>query len=190
MKSFRYLFFALAFIVSLGSAEAAEAAAWPPSPAAADTINMRMAVIKGLPDSVAVRNPGIFVNKADDDEYDVYVLNKYMHHIFVRATILSPDPDIRGRAKAYAKVMLVNMDGEVVKTVTTSQGGTALIDIENMSVPDGVYRVRVDYGGKHTKNGTKPKSRLELFVTARVSLDKAAARANGDHLRISVPIRR
>lgn len=190
MKLFRCLLFALAFTAALGSVRGQGTAPWPPSTAAADTINMRMTVIRGLPDSVAVRNPGIFVNKADDDEYDVYVLNKYMHHIFVRATILSPDPDIRGRAKAYAKVMLVNMAGEVVKTVTTSQSGTALIDVENMSIPDGVYRVRVDYGGKHTKDGTKPKSRLELFVSARVSLDKAAARANGDHLRINVPRRR
>lgn len=175
MRLFRLLLFAFAFMASLGNAKAG--IEWPPSSSAVDTMNMRMGIIQGLPDSVVVRNPGIFVNKADEDEYDVYVLNKYMNHIFVRATMLSPDPDIRGRAKAYAKVMLVNMEGEVVKTVTTSQGGTALINVEEMSIPDGVYRVRVDYGSKHTKNGTKPKSRLGLSVTARVSLDKVAAEA-------------
>ena len=178
MRLFRFLLFAFAVIASLGRAEAG--VTWPPSTAEADTINMRMSIIQGLPDSVVVRTPGIFVNKADEDEYDVYVLNKYMNHIFVRATILSPDPDIRGRAKAYAKIMLVNMDGEVVKSVTTSQGGTALLNVEEMAIPDGVYRVRVDYGSKHTKNGTKPKSRLGLSVTARVSLDKVAAGAKSN----------
>lgn len=153
-----------------GSANAQDTA-WPPaSKETVDTMNMRMAVIQGLPDSVAVRNPLIFVNKVDDDEHDLYVLNGYLRNVLVRATMLSPDPDIRGRAKAYAKVMLVNMDGKAVKTLTTNQAGIANFDIGEMDIPDGLYRVRVDYGDKHTQNGTKPKSRLELHVTPRVSL--------------------
>ncbi len=196
MKIFKYLFLTLLLAVAFGRASAQQVsaqtdiAAWPPSQAVLDTMNMRMAVIKGLPDSVAVRNPGVFVNKIDDDEWDVYVLNKLMYGLSVRATMLSPNPDIRGRAKAYAKILMLDMEGKAVKTVTASQGGTAVMDVTEMAIPDGVYRVRVDYGGKHTKDGTKPKSRLELFVSARVSLDKDAARAGGDHLRMNIPPRR
>lgn len=190
MRFVKYFVLALALTAIFNSAGAQDAT-WPPeSKEVVDTMNMRMAIIKGLPDSVAVRNPLIFVNKVDGDEHDLYVLNKYLRSVFVRATMLSPNPDIRGRAKAYAKIALVNMDGEVVKTLTTSQSGMVNLNIEEMGIPDGFYRVRVDYGGSHTKNGTKPKSRLELSVTPRVSLTKMEARPGNELLKITVPARR
>ncbi len=176
MNSVKYLFLAFLFVAAVGGASARDAV-WPPvSQGVVDTMNMRMSIIKGLPDSVAARNPLIFVDKVDDDEYDLYVLNKYMRNVFVRATMLSPNPDIRGRAKAYANIVLVNFEGETVKTMTTNQGGSVNFNVEELDIPDGFYRIRVDYGGKHTKNGTKPKSRLELHVNPRVSLSKDEGR--------------
>lgn len=178
MKTVKYLF--IAFIAVLGingiSAQPARDVSWPPvSKEKVDTMNMRMTIIKGLPDSVAARNPLIFADQVDDDEHDLYVLNKFLRNVWVSATMLSPNPDIRGRAKAYAKITLVDFDGKVVKTVTTNQGGSANFNMEELEVPDGLYRVRVDYGAKYTKNGTKPKTRLKLRVTPRVSMPKAVA---------------
>lgn len=173
MRPFRYLSILLLCGITGVCAFAQQNTVWPPeSKGIVDTMNLRMTVIKGLPDSVAVRNPLIFIDKIDEDEYDLYVLNKYLRNIFVRTTMISPNPDIRGRAKAYARVMLVDLEGKEIKTITTNQGGSANFNLEEMKIPDGFYRVRVDYGNRYTKSGTKPKSRLELHVTPRVSMPK------------------
>lgn len=162
MKSFKFLFISLSALLSC---QAVSAQGWPvSSPEKLDTMSMRMSVIKGMPDSVVIKNPLIFADKVDDDEYDIYILNKYLGSIRVMSTMLSSDPDVRGRTKAYANIVLLDDQGKEVKSITTSQFGSGSIDIKELGLPDGIYRLRVDYGSRHTKNGTKPKARTALRV--------------------------
>lgn len=161
--------FVLTLFISTITALRLDAQAWPPAQAKMDTMNMRMAVLKGMPDSVVRNNPLVLVDKIDEDEHDLYMLDKYMKTVTVMASMLSSDPDVRGRSKAYAKVSLLNDKGEEVKSVTTDQGGWGTFRLEELGLPDGIYRIRVDYGSKHTKDGTKPKTRTALRVYPSVS---------------------
>ena len=178
MKMMKFIVLALAVVLASGIISAQE---WPvTSPQKLDTMNMRMSIIKGMPDSVVTDNPLIFADQVDDDEFDIYVLNKYLGDIRIMSTMLSSDPDVRGRHKAYANVVLLNDKGEQVKKITTDQGGSGFIDVQELGIPDGIYRLRVDYGARHTKNGTKPKARTALRVYPSIfDPDSPASRGHG-----------
>lgn len=154
-------------VISNVSADGVAGMEWPPKQETLDTLKMKLDVIKSLPDSVVRANTRMFVDHPEIDEANIYITDKFYNGIQV-STRVSETGTEWGITKPFVQLVLMDVEGNVVKEFSTGNFGSYVSDLASFALPEGVYRLKVNYGKKHTANGTKPKKLIRMNVYLRM----------------------
>lgn len=155
-------------VLSLLAVSMASAQNWPvTSKEGKDNLAAHMEKLKKMPENAPQRSATAFVEKVDFDELNFFLLNGKIDYINIVSLVPMSNKDVteRPKGKTFVSFDILNDKGEVVYSGETDDTYRCDLTTADLKLPDGVYRVRVNYGKKYAKLGTKPEDRSEIRLT-------------------------